>query len=139
MIFIAYFTLIIAGAILRGIIDALFYSKKGAEAFPGNEHTVLTIDTIAVFIVYALGCLKGNFDIVYLCFLGAAYWPSFSFWHNGTYNVVKNSIFKTGMSFFKAWTDTSKTSTAKHKFDFKSRLYLVLFGLLILIVGHLVL
>jgi hypothetical protein len=138
MIFIAFFSLIIAGAILRGITDAILYSRKGADAFPWNEHIVLTIDTIVICVGFAAGTLL-EFNWVFLGFLAAAFWPSFSFFHNGVYNVTKNAIFKTGMSFFEAWTDTSKTSTAKHKFDFKSRLYLLLFGLLILTIGHIVL
>lgn len=137
MIFLAYLLFHLT-SVIRGIIDAILYSKKGAEALPGNEHVFLNTGTIIAISLFFAGWFFQR-DWVFAVFLIAGYWPGFSFFHNGTYNVTKNIIFRTGMSFVEAWVDTSKTSTANFKYDFKSRLYLMLFGLLILTIGHLVL
>jgi len=137
MIFLAYLILQIP-SIMRGIIDAILYLRRGAESFTWNEHWVLTTNTVITCGLFAAGKYF-YWDYLFLGFLAAAFWLGFSFFHNGSYFVTKNAILKNNKSFFQSWTDYSLTDTSENKYDFRSRLYLMLFGLLILTIGHIVL
>lgn len=123
----ALFSTFIVWASSLGYIEAILYSKKGAEAFKINEHIVYTISRISVMIMVLLSHLySGQFNIWYACLSCLL---SFSFWHNGTYYETRKLI---DVSYYR-FTSNSKTSSAWIELNYKTRLSLKLIGLIILI------
>lgn len=132
MILISYLLLCIA-SFLQGSIDAILYSRKGADAFPWNEHVLLVAMRTTWFVLIASGLFLNYADLV---FLAIAFVFSYSFWHNGIYFITKIAVFSPGTrnKFEYFFQDKSKTDTSRNNYDFASRLYMWLFGLLVIFI-----
>jgi hypothetical protein len=124
-------------AFKHGQTNAILYSRLGAEALPRNEHEdlvqeralLVTSVIMASFYPYALVLL----EVV-------AFVLAFSFWHNGSYYVMRGTIafgsklpFETSKNL---WKGESKTSTAKLEFSYKERTLLLFASFGILLIGY---
>jgi hypothetical protein len=75
---------------IEGFIHAILYSKKGADAFPGNEHISFNIMRANVFAIFIAGRLCESWEdilLILLCFPLA-----YSFLHNGFYYITRRRI-----------------------------------------------
>ena len=98
-----------------GFKEGWGFSGKHHKAFSWNLHKLFNSERIFIIALYALGMLSGAFlynatgsllTIFYLspvmAFFGAL---TFSFWHNGFYNVARHLIDRPEYTFM---TDTEK-------------------------------
>lgn len=109
-----------------GIMDAITYCKKGAEAFTWNEHIILNTVRVLTLSMIILVYYSPKINIWWA---SAACLLAFSFWHNGFYYETRKRIDVPGYNFF----SESTTSTAIIEVSFYSRLGLFLVGVAILI------
>jgi hypothetical protein len=105
MVLLIAYVLVNYYAYLQGRTHAVLYSRKGAEAFPWNEHRIYFQERALVCSFFVLGCYMHQWEI--LC-LVPLFIFSFSFWHNGSYYHTRNQIDKPEYH----WFYDSKTSTA---------------------------
>lgn len=126
MILIAYLVLVFA-CLTQGIIDAILYSRRGADALKGNEHGYLVIHRATWMLLIGTGVLLRPIDVF---LLSLSFLVMFSFFHNGSYGIFKNFIF-TGNFKFKNWSYVSPEDEAKIHFDFSSRFIMFLFSIVI--------
>lgn len=106
---IAYTLLIVIYA-TRGVEQAIMYSKKGADAFKGNEHLPITIVRCAIVMLALNSVLLGNDTPLII----ASFLPSFWFWHNTAYywgrNKIDSNVYP---DWFTARSTTSSSKTIK--------------------------
>jgi hypothetical protein len=97
------FLVLCAYACFSGWKDAILWSKKGADAFPWNEHLVFVAERAAVGTLVFVDVPIGQKLIVVVCWLAA-----FSFLHNGFYYETRKRI---DVPYYH-WFADSTTSTA---------------------------
>lgn len=94
-------------ASISGYKDGILYSKQGAEALPWDEHKLYTAERIVVGAIFTLSVLIGKLVywvsvthfILWLVFMAIGIFLSFSFFHNGFYNIARKHIDKPEMKF----------------------------------------
>lgn len=100
---------------LEGITDGVLWSRKGHEAFKGNEHIVLFGSRVVVFV---LAFLKISWVLLLLCAL------MFPFIHAGFYYETRKKI-SNGETYPDGWkSEPSEDSSARLNFSFKQRTWL---------------
>lgn len=111
LLFLVYF-------IADGKRDAIMWSKKGADAFPTNEHTVLGAMRIVLFTLVLLKVSIFTWLTALLLF------PLI---HNGSYYYYREQI-EPGVYPKKFWAEPSETSTAVVNFSLPYRVAFALMG-----------
>lgn len=111
-------------AFLQGIADAVLWSRKGHEAFEGNEHVVLFVGRLVVLMLAVVGM-----DVVTAFLVGCM----FPFIHSGAYyssrNDIDHRVYPDGWK-----SEPSEDSSAEINFTFKQRLWLFIAAISCLIV-----
>lgn len=115
---------------LSGWKDAILWSKKGAEAFPWNEHIVFVAERAAVGTLVFVDVPIGQKLIVVVCWIFA-----FSFLHNGFYYETRKRIDKPDYY----WFSDSTTSTATLEMNATFRTVLFVISVLCVVVNNYVL
>lgn len=118
---------------LSGLNDAVLYSRRGADAFPWNEHKIFVAKRAALILLVALTCLLTlNGTILPLAVNMIIIYPlSYPFVHNSIYYEARNRIDK---SYPAGWKSDSTTSTAQINFNLSQRTGMALLSLLIFII-----
>lgn len=113
---------------LMGIVEAILYSQKGSNAFPGNEHTYFTLDRFSLFFI---ACLPNSASIVLCTFL------LFPLIHDGAYYYGRHLI--DPLLYPKGWLSEPDTiNSAKINISLAYRVSLGICGVVaILVVGYL--
>ena len=120
-----------------GIKDAILWSGTKYNAYKWNEHILFVAERISVGLAILFGAIlfKTNAGVALMIFLGV--WLCFPFWHNGFYYWQRNYISK-GMIYPKKFKDFTEGSGAKINFEWKTRWYLGLMGIFLIIVLSLI-
>lgn len=126
---------------LHGISNAVLYSRKGADALPGNEHRYLVGERALVLIAGLTGAYYGHTGEAYgltrqflflftvnECIAAAL---AFSFFHNRAYYVYRDKIDGT----HNGPRHKSPTSTADADFSYPVRLTLLIVSIAVMIVN----
>jgi len=116
-----------------GAVEAILWARKGADAFPWDEHDfILTPQRVwfgLIVVVTNLVSLKiMNLDPTWI--LGISL-PAFFFFHQGTMYMVRNLI--NDKVYPKRWFDDSTTSTANINITVKWRIVGLILSVLLLI------
>ena len=124
-------------AYLDGLGDGILYSRKGAQALPGNEHRYLVHRRVAAWLMgvggFVYGWLFGLSGALLLTADSIALVLAFSFWHNGAYNLMRDKIGNT----VNGWRYTSPTDTSEWNFDYSQRRGMLYASIAILIISYL--
>ena len=116
--------------------DGILYSRKGASALPGNEHTYLVMRRFVASLLYAGGfCYGATMGWKGLMLLGVdtlCIALAFSFWHNGAYNLMRDKIGGTT----KGWQYSSPTDTSKYNFTYPQRRNMFYLSVAILVIAY---
>jgi len=119
-------------SVFSGIKDGVLWGRKGADSFKIDEHKIFYGEraSISILIVLiALGWWLKFLIPLDLILCEICYLISFPFFHNSSYYESRNKIDNAYRGY---WSD-STTSTAEWNFNFKTRVILFIFSLLILI------
>jgi hypothetical protein len=112
--------LLLAQAIVAGVVQAFLYSKKGADSIKGDEHNWFIADRVLIWSVALLP--SAGWYIFAIPF----FYPLF---YNGAYYYMRNKI---DGSYSKGWkSDPSNSSTADLNLSFERRVQLGIVGLII--------
>jgi hypothetical protein len=123
----ALMLVLILNTIVDGMNDAILYSRKGAHAFPWNEHIILVLDRAGLPLVSVFTILTS--DLAWTMVQLWAYLLMHSFIHNGAYYLCRDKIDGTNHGF----KHQSPTTTAKVDLNYKQRSILFVIGLLLLV------
>jgi hypothetical protein len=109
---------------LEGVADGILWSRKGPDAFEGNEHTLLWIKRLLItFIAF--------FPVHFLLVLASVF--LFPLIHNGAYFETRKDI-SGGTTYPDGWkSEPSPFSTAKINFSFKQRVLGAVIGIVIIV------
>lgn len=125
-------------AYLDGQGDGILYSRKGAAALPGNEHTYLVKRRVAAFLLasggFVYGAIFGWQGVLLLAVDSIALVLAFSFWHNGAYNLMRDKIGSTS----NGWQYSSPTDTSKYNFSYPQRRNMFYLSVAILVIAYFV-
>jgi hypothetical protein len=145
-------------AILCGWLEAVLYARRGAEAFTGNEHTGMTLQRLAAWLMVPAAILASKWlgwwalaEILPTAML-------FPLFHDEAYNftrlwIDKRAFLDSGphilvaeerrdrVALRMAWLEysygyQSPTTTARNDFDGKQRTWLAIGGLVVLAAGY---
>lgn len=117
MIVYLYIILCCFYASIEGIREAFYYhALKGVKS--QNLHGVYWIQRL-IFSVFLYVCTNGFVLTFFIC--------AFSFFHNGSYFLMRNKLDR--LIYPKKFFDYSTTSTAIMEFNFSERLILLIIGL----------
>ncbi len=123
-------------AYLDGLGDGILYSRKGASALPGNEHTYLVARRFVAALLYAggffYGAVMGWKGLMLLGVDTLCISLAFSFWHNGAYNLMRDKI--DGKA--NGWQYSSPTDSSKYNFTYPQRRDMKMASIAILIIGY---
>jgi hypothetical protein len=127
MIFILYIVCLIYPCV-SGVKDAVLWSKKGADAFPLDEHLIFIVERLTFAgCVLVAGCMHLSIMDIYVTLV--CWSLAFPFFHNGFYYVGRNKIDKAYKGFF----SDSVTSTSMVNFTAPLRVAMLIISILILI------
>lgn len=121
-------------AAISGYKDGILYSRQGSDALPWDEHILYTWERIAVGGIFTSAFLSGPYlyflnpnpffvlvPIILMCFAALA---TFSFWHNGFYNISRQKIDMPSASF---WSNSQRWGVKFH-FSVGSRSGMAIIG-----------
>ena len=133
MMYLVVLVLMLLVWAVRGIEQAILWSRTGSKAFSWNEHILFLIS-------------RGLYVAVIICstfmnwFEGAAVAGAsimmFAFIHDGVYYVARNKIATNlglAIPYIKGFTSQSVTSTATINFSWKTRYMLAIGGLILVV------
>lgn len=116
-------------ALLFGVKEGILYSRKGADAFPGNEHTLFTWERLTVAGVALAALLDAYlFGITFVGYEVVAWSYHFSFFHNEAYYGCRAKI--EGIPYVFGYK--SPSTTAKVDFSGPQRNALAIAGAVLL-------
>ena len=114
--------------ISSAIIEAVLYSKQGAEAFKVNEHYLYTLNRISVLSMIIVSVLKHEVLLsINGIMLAISFIMMYPFWHDGAYYETRRAIDVPSYNF----KSSSTTSTAKFELNWNKRLTLFIIGFLL--------
>ncbi len=140
--------LYLAFAALCGVVEAVLYSGKGADAFSRNEHVEMVLQRLAVLLLVPAAVLtyqlSGSWWYILLELVAAVL--CFSMVHDEAYNFTRLWIAwrKLGSSdraaFRSAWREyrygyQSPTTTARNDFNGTERTLLAVVGVVVWVAG----
>lgn len=120
---IVFAPLFILYSIFSGITEGILYSRRGSDAFGLNEHIVYVSSRIVLALVFLL---PDNGDILEKGVIIVFWLLAHSFFHDGAYFETRRRI---DVSWYRFWTDRSKTSTAHFEIGFIERSVMCVVGI----------
>lgn len=95
---------------LYGTIEAVLWSRKGADAFPWNEHIIFSIQRFVFGVTIVMAGYAG-YTVAAVSMVVSLFF--FFFMHDGAIYLFRNLIDED--IYPRRWFDTSTTSTARMK------------------------
>jgi hypothetical protein len=120
---------LILEAVLFGIKEGILYSRKGADAFPGNEHVLFTYERITVALIAIAAVADAYlFGLTFVGYEVVAWSYHFSLFHNEAYYGCRAKI--EGITYVFGYK--SPSTTAKVDFSGPQRNALAAIGAVLL-------
>lgn len=128
-------------AAISGTKDGIIYARLGAGSFIWDEHKLYTAERLSIGLIFFIAYLCGKnlqFESnrhlgLWLAIFGVCVFTSFSFWHNGFYNLARKGIDKPDMKFM---TNTGRYGVTMH-FTPSERIVGLIFGVVLLTINTL--
>ena len=120
-------------ACASGYVEAhFFHMQDHAKAWRENIHYALTVQRFFVWLIVIMGQLDNNCEWS-LMFFGLAYILSFSFFHDGSYYLIRNELDE--RVYPKGWNSHSETSNSIWEFILTPKNRLIAFIVSVALVG----
>lgn len=127
LILILFYILLNTLASILGTIEAILFSGKASNAFNFNEHSLLVLERLFIFLTFMVATLLTPEQVFVLSLLWTL---SFSLVHNGSYYFTRSRIDVPEYNF----RSNSTTSTAVLEIGWNTRLSLGIVSVIGLIV-----
>lgn len=120
-----------------GYKDGILYSLRGADAFTWNEHNLYTVERVFIGLIFFITYFCGKYFTfesnrhlgLWLFMMGLGVFMSFSFWHNGFYNLARKNIDIPRLRFM---SNTGRYGVTMH-FSPKDRIVGLILGLFFIV------